>query len=51
MFSFFFYVFRCLQNGHCEKPTCQYGEYDAKVGHCPRQEEGQMYSLNRRNLK
>ena len=30
---------RCIRQGRCQLPQCEYGNYDKKNGHCPTKED------------
>lgn len=49
MFCYDFSFCRCILNETCEGPTCAYGAYDVKAGHCPRKDEALTFSINTLN--
>ncbi|XP_031627123.1 LIM domain-containing protein A-like [Contarinia nasturtii] len=40
---------KCISSESCDRPTCAYGEYDTKSGHCPREDEALTFASNSLN--
>lgn len=39
LFDFSLDIYRCIGEGRCKLPTCEFGMYEKKHGRCPRKED------------